>query len=110
MNTREPVLDEQARYEKCESRTAISNEGDDGSIVSQGWQPTYFARFGFAFPPDALKATAERMRVLNAAASTVSPSWMSIARLRFPSRLELNSFAGSFNEAPLAKVNFTVDL
>jgi len=26
--------------EKCESRTAISNEGDDGSIVSQGWQPT----------------------------------------------------------------------
>src|SRR5215475_3129804 len=35
---------------------------------------------------------------------------MSIARLTFPSRLALKSLAGSFNEAPLAKVNFTLDL
>jgi hypothetical protein len=35
---------------------------------------------------------------------------MSIARLAFPSRLELKSLAGSFNEASLAKVNFTIDL
>src|SRR6266516_8053234 len=35
---------------------------------------------------------------------------MSIARLAFPSRLELKSLAGSFNEAPLKKVNLTVDL
>src|SRR5437868_2503738 len=35
---------------------------------------------------------------------------MSIARLTFPSRLELNSLAGSFNDAPLKKVSFTIDL
>src|SRR6185295_448717 len=35
---------------------------------------------------------------------------MSIARLVFPSRLELKSLAGSFNEAPLKKVSFTIDL
>src|SRR5947207_3665029 len=35
---------------------------------------------------------------------------MSIARLAFPSRLELKSLAGSFKEAPLAKVSFTTDL
>src|ERR1017187_6006238 len=35
---------------------------------------------------------------------------MSMARLAFPSRLELKSFAGSFKEAPLKKVNFTIDL
>src|SRR5262245_29858428 len=50
------------------------------------------------------------MSALNASASTFSPSWMSIARLVFPSRLELKSFFGSFSEAPLAKVSFTIDL
>src|SRR4249919_843740 len=50
------------------------------------------------------------MSALNALASTFSPSWMSIARLVFPPRLELNSLAGSFNEAPLANVSFTTDL
>src|SRR3954454_10972922 len=35
---------------------------------------------------------------------------MSMARLAFPSRLELKSLAGSFNEAPLKKVSFTNDL
>src|SRR6267154_2645616 len=35
---------------------------------------------------------------------------MSMARLTFPSRLELKSFAGSFKEAPLKKVSFTTDL
>src|SRR6266566_7903392 len=35
---------------------------------------------------------------------------MSMARLAFPSRLELKSLAGSFNEAPLKKVSFTIDL
>src|SRR5499426_3474022 len=50
------------------------------------------------------------MSALNAPASTVSPSWMSIARLTFPSRLELKRLFGSFKEAPLAKVSFTTDL
>src|SRR5213592_2574883 len=35
---------------------------------------------------------------------------MSIARRTFPSRLELKRRAGSFRDAPLAKVNFTMDL
>ena len=35
---------------------------------------------------------------------------MSIARRVFPSRLALNSRAGSSNHAPLAKVSFTVDV
>src|SRR3954468_6492387 len=50
------------------------------------------------------------MSALNARPSTFSPSWMSMARLAFPSRLELNSLAGSCNEAPLRKVSFTTDL
>src|SRR5207248_2913760 len=70
----------------------------------------YFARLGLALPPDVLRAIAARISALNAAASTFSPSWMSIARLVFPSRLALKSFAGSFNEAPLANVSLTTDL
>src|SRR5215510_9109293 len=81
------------------------------SDLFRGANPVaYFARLGLALPPDVLRATAARMSALNAPASTSSPSWMSIARLTFPSRLALKSLAGSFNEAPLAKVNFTIDL
>src|SRR6185436_7164487 len=47
------------------------------------------------------------MSVLKAGASTVSPSWMSIARRVFPSRLELKRRAGSLSDAPLAKVSLT---
>src|SRR5512132_2539597 len=50
------------------------------------------------------------MRSFNAASSTLSPSWMSMARLTFPSRLELNRPEGSFNAAPLAKVILTICL
>src|SRR5689334_16160902 len=35
---------------------------------------------------------------------------MSMARLVFPSRLELKSWAGSAKEAPLKNVSFTIDL
>src|SRR4051794_1755626 len=35
---------------------------------------------------------------------------MSMARLTFPSRLELKSRAGSFRDAPLKNVSFTTDL
>src|SRR5436853_6294561 len=35
---------------------------------------------------------------------------MSMARLVFPSRLELKSLAGSFKAAPLKKVSLTTDL
>src|SRR5437660_4624382 len=50
------------------------------------------------------------MRSFKAAASTLSPSWMSMARLTFPSRLELNRPEGSFNAAPLANVILTTFL
>jgi len=48
--------------------------------------------------------------ILQAASSTLSSSWMSMARLTFPSRLELNRRAGSFNAAPLANVILTAFL
>src|ERR1700756_4019859 len=47
------------------------------------------------------------MRFFKAASLIFSPSWMSMARLTFPSRLELNRPAGSFNAAPLANVSLT---
>src|SRR5262245_39169824 len=47
------------------------------------------------------------MSAFNAFSSDLSPSWISMARRVLPSRLELKSFEGSSNEAPLAKVIFT---
>src|SRR5437868_1537940 len=47
------------------------------------------------------------MRSFKAVSSIFSPSWMSMARLTFPSRLELNRPEGSFNAAPLANVILT---
>src|SRR5258706_3114509 len=47
------------------------------------------------------------MRAFSASASSLSPSWKSMARLGLPSRLELKRREGSFREAPLAKVVFT---
>src|SRR5215470_12579331 len=55
-------------------------------------------------------ATATRMSAFNAFSSILSPSWISMARLVLPSRLELKSPEGSANEAPLAKVIFTTFL
>src|SRR5438034_14878 len=49
------------------------------------------------------------MRSFKAASSILSPSWMSMARLTFPSRLELNRPEGSFNAAPLANVILTTN-
>src|SRR5262249_3184057 len=51
-----------------------------------------------------------RMRSFKAASSTLSPSWMSMARQAFPSRLELNRPEGSFNAAPLGNVILTTFL
>src|SRR4029077_20754377 len=56
---------------------------------------------------DLFRLTAARTRVFNAVSSIFSPSWKSIARRVFPSRLELKRRAGSFRAAPLAKVIFT---
>ncbi len=49
-------------------------------------------------------------RGLDAELLGLVPSWMSMARLTFPSRLELNRRAGSFNAAPLANVILTAFL
>src|SRR6266699_5375920 len=66
---------------------------------------TPFYRFGLCL--DLFRVTAARTRVFNAASSILSPSWKSMARLVFPSRLELKRPEGSFRAAPLAKVIFT---
>src|SRR5665213_2390329 len=50
------------------------------------------------------------MSAFNAFSSIFSPSWISMARLVLPSRLELKRPEGSLSEAPLAKVIFTTFL
>src|SRR2546428_807245 len=60
--------------------------------------------------PELLRATAWRTSALKADSSTSAPSWMSIARRAFPSRLELKRRAGSFRDAPLEKVSSTTFL
>ena len=57
-----------------------------------------------------LTATASRISALNAAASTSSPSAMSIARRVPPPSPELNRPAGSSSAAPRAKVSLTLSL
>jgi hypothetical protein len=54
-----------------------------------------------------LRATAAFTSALNAPASTIFPSWMSIALRMLPSRLELKRCDGSGRLAPLANVSFT---
>src|SRR5438309_2380782 len=80
------------------------------SDLFRGGIPYDFAFFlGFDLP-ELLRATAWRTSALKADSSTSSPSWMSIARRTFPSRLELKRPAGSFRDAPLANVSFTTFL
>jgi hypothetical protein len=64
----------------------------------------HLERFDFA---DLLSEMASRTSAVNADASMSSPSWMSIARRTWPSRLALKRCAGSFSDAPLANVSFT---
>src|ERR1700752_940706 len=64
-------------------------------------------RLALLFFESRLSATAARTRSFNATSLILSPSWMSMARLTFPSRLELNRPAGSCNAAPLANVILT---
>src|SRR5205823_4584257 len=71
-----------------------------GQTLSNGEGP-YFFRFS---------ATASRIRLARAPSSSSSPSRMSMARLTFPSRLELNRAAGSFRAAPLKNVSLTTFL
>jgi len=58
------------------------------------------------YPVDEFRTAAARISPFRAAASNLSPSWKSIARLTFPARLELKRPPGSLREAPLAKVVF----
>ena len=66
--------------------------------------PDYF------FALDSFRFTAARMRVFNAFSFIFSPSWKSMARLVFPSRLELKRPEGSSTAAPFANVIFTTAL
>src|SRR6266536_2015540 len=84
--------------------------GDGCPIQARFWLEWDFRRgFGLLLSLR-LSATAARMRSFKAASSTLSPSWMSMARLTFPSRLELNRPEGSFNAAPLGNVILTTFL
>src|SRR5262249_44556513 len=65
---------------------------------------------GYLFALDLFRITAARTSAFNASWFILSPSWKSIARLVFPSRLELKRLEGSFRAAPLAKVIFTTFL
>src|SRR5262249_39484297 len=79
-----------------------------GGIVTKSWHRTYLARLiadvdlGFAFVFDLvllwLSATAARIKSFKALSLIFSPSWMSMARLTLPSRLELKSPEGSCKE------------
>src|SRR6185437_10411124 len=80
------------------------------SDLFRGGIPEDFAFFEGFDLPELLRATAWRTSALKADSSTSSRSWMSIARRAFPSRLELKRRAGSFRDAPLAKVSFTTFL
>src|SRR5438270_3375183 len=77
------------------------------SDLFRGGIPQDFAFLEGFDLPELLRATAWRTSALKARSSTSSPSWMSIARRVFPSRLELKRRAGSFSDAPLANVSFT---
>ena len=94
---------------------AVLNELATG--IAGLYQPPLLGLAAAGFPfledfdlPELLTATAWRTSALKADSSTSSPSWMSIARRTFPSRLELKRRAGSFRDAPLAKVSFTTFL
>lgn len=65
---------------------------------------------GQRLAPDLFMVTAARMRAFKACSSTSSPSWKSMARLVFPSRLELKRPEGSSSAAPFAKVILTTFL
>src|SRR3989454_2568594 len=78
-------------------------------LARRGFGLCFGLGFGL-FLPLRLSATAARMRSFKAASSILSPSWMSMARLTFPSRLELNRPAGFFNAAPFANVILTAFL
>ena len=54
-----------------------------------------------------LSATASRIRLFSASSLITSPSLISMARLTFPSRLELNRPVGSLRDAPLKNVSLT---
>src|SRR5204863_4621433 len=79
-----------------------------GSLASSGGGiPQDFGFFAAFDLPELLSATAWRTSALKADSLISSPSWRSIARRTFPSRLELKRRAGSFNDAPFANVSFT---
>src|SRR5206468_2266074 len=64
-------------------------------------------RVGLARVEDSFSATAARKSAFSAFSSIFSPSWMSMARLVLPSRLELKSPDGSSSAAPFKKVSLT---
>jgi len=113
------LLNRYSHYSLLATVGAIFNLGTLGrndtsatpmSDLFRGGIPYDFAFFEGFDLPELLRATAWRTSALKADSSTSSPSWMSIARRAFPSRLELKRRDGSFRDAPLEKVSFTTFL
>src|ERR1700691_4175511 len=95
-------------------RTAVGRFRAD-EILAGARTPRGGIRYAFAILerfdlPAVLRATAWRTSAWKAVSLTFSPSWISIARRVLPSRLELKRRAGSFRDAPLAKVSLTTFL
>ena len=77
-------------------QTIIFLKSEHGATTRRNGIPYDSAFFaGFALP-ELLRATAWRTSALKADSSTATPSWMSIARRVFPSRLELKRRVGSW--------------
>src|ERR1700738_5256852 len=92
---------------KAVAQWQVSSNAHSGDIAPAR-RGAHSGGAGFDYRADDLfRAAAARMSVLKAPSSISSPSWISIARLTLPSRLELNSPLGSLSEAPLAKVSLT---
>lgn len=79
----------------CCSFTADGEARTSSRRATRATTPQDFGFFDGFDLPVRLSATAWRMSALMAVSSTSSPSWMSIARRTFPSRLELKSKPGS---------------
>ena len=96
--------------ERRQGHLRHAQRGESGGGRSQAGLAAHPHSVDQLWAVDLFRVTAARTSVLNASSSIFSPSWKSMARLVFPSRLALKRPEGSFRAAPLAKVVFTTFL
>src|SRR5438105_1787722 len=100
---RQEALDRRARPDACRDQAAAPGSRVLIARPAEHFQAECFLLLRFS-------STASRMRFLSAPSLILSSSLMSMARLTFPSRLELNRPEGSFKAAPLKNVSLTAFL